>query len=267
LALIKFVWKIQLRGVADKVQYVYRKAKAFAKNSAFVRKHPDFTLPPAELVFEANHNVDWDLYLSLGQDDARRLAQITRELVPPPRASVLEWGCGPARIIRHLASCLPEYSQLKLFGSDNNAKSIAWCRQNIPNAVFVGNNLLPPIELGDGSLDLIYAISIFTHLSESATHAWLDEMNRLLRRDGYFLFTTHGENFRILLTPDQIKEFDSGKLVMRKGDAEGKKLFGSFHPRSWVENALARSGFKCLAFTAASTSGFGQDFWVVQKTR
>jgi len=262
---INLIWRIRLRGVADKLQFVYRKVKITAKNSAFEKNHPDFKLPPADLVFDANHNVDWDVYRSSGRELAERLATIIRGLVPPPKAAILEWGCGPGRILRHLADCLPEYTQLQLFGADYNKQSVDWCSRNISGIAFAENDLLPPIALKDETLDLVYAISVFTHMSETATYKWLDEVSRLLRHDGYFVFTTHGENFLHLLTPDQVQEFVAGNLVVRKGDSEGKKLFSSFHPTRWVESALAQSGFRCLSFPSASTSAFHQDLWIVQK--
>nr|WP_321485654.1 hypothetical protein [uncultured Draconibacterium sp.] len=39
----------------------------------------------------------------------------------------------------------------------------------------------------------IHAISIFMHLSETMHYAWINELYRILKKDGILIFTTHGE--------------------------------------------------------------------------
>jgi hypothetical protein len=88
-------------------------------------------------------------------------------------------------------------------------------------------------------------------------------MHRLLIDGGYFIFSTQGDGATSRLNPSQIEAFGNGKLVIRDGDNEGKKLFGTFHPKIWVESAVARTGFRVVKF---DPSGWGyQDLWVAQK--
>ena len=54
------------------------------------------------------------------------------------KASILDWGCGPGRIVRHLPSIV---SKAKIFGSDYNEESINWCRENIEDVGFEVNGL------------------------------------------------------------------------------------------------------------------------------
>lgn len=265
--LIQIVWKLKLRRLADKMQYLYKEHKASVRNSVFIGSHPDVKLPPPELIFDANHNVDWEVYFSSGQRQATQLADTILKCVAPSPGqvvNVLEWGCGPGRIIRHLPHCFAEYPNICLYGSDCNKDSIRWCSKNVDGVTFVENELHPPIQLTSTSFDFIYAISIFTHLSETAIHQWFREIRRLLKPSGYFLFTTQGESFLPLLTPGQISDFNAGKLVARTADAEGKKLYGTFHPNTWIESALFQHGFKFLRFEPAHSSGFGQELWLVQ---
>lgn len=266
LLIVKSIWFLGLRGAADKIQFIVNRLRSASSNYFFRRNHPDFPTPPHELIFDANHNVTWQKYYQSGLTDAHIISGKIRANIKSPAASVLEWGCGPGRIIRHLPSCLRSYSTVTITGSDNNVRSIAWCRTNIPDISFVENSLEPPIALPENSFDFIYSISVFTHLSEASILAWMKEIHRLLRTGGYFLFTTHGENFLRLLTRDQVETFHAGKLVTRAGDDEGKKLFGTFHPKAWIEAALAGTCFSVLSFEDGVASGFGQDLWVAQKT-
>ena len=50
----------------------------------------------------------------------------------------------------------------------------------------------PPLESADETFDLVYALSVFTHMNESAQHAWLAELQRVTRRGAVLLLSTHG---------------------------------------------------------------------------
>ncbi len=53
------------------------------------------------------------------------------------------------------------------------------------------NEEAPPLPLDGDSFDLIWAISVFTHLSDQWA-AWLLELHRILREDGVLFATIHG---------------------------------------------------------------------------
>ena len=49
----------------------------------------------------------------------------------------------------------------------------------------------PPLGLEHGSFDLIYAISVFTHLTDNSV-PWLLELRRMLKPDGLLIATFMG---------------------------------------------------------------------------
>ena len=57
------------------------------------------------------------------------------------------------------------------------------------------NDPLPPIVGLDTDFDLIYAFSVFSHLSEQHLRAWLTYLMDCLRPGGYLVFTTRGIQF------------------------------------------------------------------------
>jgi hypothetical protein len=57
--------------------------------------------------------------------------------------TILAWGCGPGRIIRHMPDLFDESGQCH--GTDYNFRSIAWCRENLPGIQFAINDLKPPL--------------------------------------------------------------------------------------------------------------------------
>ncbi len=108
---------------------------------------------------------------------------------------VLDFGCGAGRTLRHF---LDEAQVGEFHGCDIDEPSIAWLEDNFspPLNVFV-NSEKPPLELAGESFDIVWAISVFTHISDYWS-AWLVELHRLLRNDGLLIAT--------ILGPDRSRE-------------------------------------------------------------
>jgi len=104
-------------------------------------------------------------------------------------AHVLDWGVGCGRVARHFPH---EHAAVALTGCDIDADNAAWCAQNL-RGTFVASRLAPPLPFDDGAFDLVYGISVFTHLREPMQLRWLGELARVTRRGAWLLMTTHGE--------------------------------------------------------------------------
>lgn len=102
---------------------------------------------------------------------------------------VLDFGCSSGRVLSVLAAAFP---QLQLLGCDPNAGAIAWAAEHLPSAELFVSPQHPPLDLAEGSLDLVYAISIWSHFAPDLGRDWFAEMHRLLRPNGLLLCTTHG---------------------------------------------------------------------------
>jgi len=53
----------------------------------------------------------------------------------------------------------------------------------------------PAVIIPDASFDVITAYSVFSHLAESASLAWIEEFSRLLRPNGFIVVTTQLKDF------------------------------------------------------------------------
>jgi SAM-dependent methyltransferase len=104
-------------------------------------------------------------------------------------ASALDFGCSSGRVLRVLRAAFPETAW---HGCDPNAAAVTWASQNLPDIEFFVNDDAPPLPLADGSLDLAYAISIWSHFAPELGLLWFEEMHRLLRPGGQLVMTTHG---------------------------------------------------------------------------
>ena len=109
-----------------------------------------------------------------------------------PENRVLDFGCGWGRVIRFF---LREVAPDNLIGLDTYEPALAACRKTNRWSNFLQCEVLPPTELKSASFDLIYAFSVFSHLSEEAHWRWLEEFKRILRPTGVLVLTTFQRDF------------------------------------------------------------------------
>jgi SAM-dependent methyltransferase len=103
--------------------------------------------------------------------------------------SALDFGCSSGRVVRVLAAAYPHVDWR---GCDPNERAILWAAENLPGIEFFVSGDLPPLPLPDASLDMAYAISIWSHFEPSLGLHWFEEMRRILRPGGHLVITTHG---------------------------------------------------------------------------
>ena len=103
--------------------------------------------------------------------------------------AILDWGCGCARVARFVT----EFAPRKLVGIDIDPDNIQWCKENITLARFDCIDLDPPTPFADENFDLVYGISVFTHLSAADQDRWLAELQRITKPGGTVLMSVQGE--------------------------------------------------------------------------
>lgn len=148
-------------------------------------------LPDEERRFRVIGNRDLTGFLNTGATDFHRLSEVTRKISGKPLwafDNVLDWGVGCGRLARHF----PASRAKALSGCDIDHDNVEWCRANLPGC-FVHSSLAPPLPFADGTFDLIYGVSVFTHLKEALQDKWLAELQRVTRPGGLVLTTVHGE--------------------------------------------------------------------------
>jgi SAM-dependent methyltransferase len=103
--------------------------------------------------------------------------------------AALDFGCSSGRVLKPLAAAFPWVTWR---GCDPNAAAVAWAAEHLPGIEFFRSGNAPPLSLPDESLDLAYAISIWSHFEPGRGLEWFEEMRRVLRPGGYLVTTTHG---------------------------------------------------------------------------
>jgi ubiquinone/menaquinone biosynthesis C-methylase UbiE len=252
--------KMRLLQLADTFWFVRMYLESSARNRSFGKEHPDVPVPPLFMLYDIQGSCDVGGYYQSGKEHAAEIGRLISENSPGRELKILEWGCGPARVLRHLRSS--DGSHWELYGSDYNPDIVDWCRQHFQDIRFMHNGLQPPVQMESGSVDVLYCISVFTHLSEENHHHWLAEIRRLLKPGGLFIGTFHGAAFRNQLTPEEQRSFDAGELVIRDKIEEGKKNFSAYHNDSVVLRLLG--DFDC-AKKQEMGDCFRQSVWTARK--
>lgn len=263
--LIRQVRNLGLLGLADEVKLGIARLLTRRRNNRFRRSHPDFAVPPADLAFDAYNSIDWQLYRDGGQRHAALFADLIAQHCTAPKLRVLEWGCGPGRLIRHMAELLGARAG-SVTGTDYNPRTIAWCQANLRGITFAENALMPPLPFADASFDAVYCFSVFTHLSEPVQLAWAAELRRVLAPGGLLVCTTHGDRYRYLLTDAaEQHRYAAGQVVEQAKYREGRKWFFAMHPPAYVRQTLLADFAAVAPVQPPADAGILQDIWIARK--
>jgi SAM-dependent methyltransferase len=176
---------------------------------------------------------------------------------------VLDFGVGWGRILRFFAHDVDDGG---LFGFDVYPEVVAIAQScNVPGNLRVIDPFPPIATIPPGSLDVVYAFSVFSHLNLSIAGDWMAEFARLLKPDGVVVVTTRARSFIELCaqlreragnahesaiarafaaTSAVLAEYDGGTAVHEPMEG-GQPLPSSFYgetaiPRAYVEREWAR---------------------------
>ncbi|MCP4165058.1 MAG: class I SAM-dependent methyltransferase [Chloroflexi bacterium] len=150
-----------------------------------------FPVPPVDLRTRVGSS-SIESYLTQGQrhvyDLQHALGVIGQEFAS--FQAILEFGCGSGRQTRWLPQLTR--NRAAIYGTDLDVPSVAWLQTTFPFGNFSVNGPQPPLPYLDERFDLILAVSVFTHLTETGQLSWLSELRRVTRPGGVLLLTTHG---------------------------------------------------------------------------
>ncbi len=166
---------------------------------------------------------------------------------------VLDFGCGAGRTLRHFAS---EAAHGEFWGCDIDEPSVAWLKENLtPPFHIFSNGPEPPLDQPRSSFDLVWGISVFTHLTDSWSR-WLAELHRILRPEGLLYLTFMGRGMYELIAGEQLSESQVGMNITKCG--QSWDLWGPMvlHSPWWIEEHWGRA-FEILSLVpdGFATSG------------
>jgi SAM-dependent methyltransferase len=192
----------------------------------------DHSMPPPALRAAVGIDSSRSHYMRIG----RRVADDILA-VAPARGRWLDFGCGSGRVARHIGSV----DAIELTGVDVDSRAVAWCTRHL-RGHFQIIAPEPPLPFADRSFDVIYAISVFTHLDETAQLRWLGELRRILREGGMLVASTHSPELtynRPDLTHAHHVALTYGGFTFIRGDGAFNED-SAFHHPAYIEQVWSR---------------------------
>jgi SAM-dependent methyltransferase len=145
--------------------------------------------PKWEDMLTVGGETNLELFLTIGQDTFNWIKPYLNLI--DHNSNVLDFGVGCGRTIRHFFRYSKNYN---LYGCDVDRKAIQWLQKNVSFVDSAVSDPKPPLPYDSRTFDLIYAISVFSHLNEIYFKDWLSEVARCLKPGGILIFTYHGNN-------------------------------------------------------------------------
>ena len=247
----------------DRLHFLAERIRHARRNRAFLKTTNGFPLPPDEYLHET-YRLSYRDYALDGAITARELVDRIRPWLQTDDADLLEWGCGVARITRHLTQ-LPGISRVT--GADIHPGMIEWNTRHIKDVTFVRIPHEPPTPLPSEGYHAVIGVSVLTHIPAEKQQAWLMEIFRLLKPGGVFLFTTHGTAFRRLISSTEQKRLLSEGCITHAYPKAGHRMMTTLHDASWLKGWLSEYvEIAChIEGDTDLTAAGGQDLWIVRK--
>ncbi len=246
---------------ADRIRFRFNSFSHRRSNRQFRKENPGVALPPPFILYESFGKLDYPAYYYGGKESAKYIVSLLGKHVSLTNARICEWGCGPARLLRHFPSLLSELHP-SLYGADYNRQTIAWCQRYIRGIDFRSNRLMPPTDYPDAFFDAVYCISVFTHLSAEAQDAWLQECLRIIKPGGVFLLSVHGDACSGNLSEQEKREYAGSGRVIRGEVTEGQRTYTSYNSPTFMRDVFLK-GLDVAEYIPGDNHA--QDIWIIKK--
>jgi SAM-dependent methyltransferase len=185
----------------------------------------------------------------------------------------LDFGCGYGRVVRFLVQRVPRE---RISVCDVVMEGVDFCASEFGVRPIHAPTDLRTLELG--SFDLIYAISVITHLNERNSIALLRLLGDSLTEGGIAMFTTHGryslENPALYGAEYEERRAEIADAVERRGTAflpypflSGNDYGMAWHSREFIERTmeeLHERRMRLLVFTERGLDDH-QDIFAFQR--
>ena len=222
-------------------------------------------LPPGKYRMGGKHFKNDDAFIRTAVRDVKRLerlAGLTAE------SRLLDWGCGAGRLAVGVREHFSNRRIADYHGVDVQPDLISWARENLTapgfrfTCVDVANERYNPAGLPDRTLaadpesvDVFYAYSVFSHMNDDDTAAYLHLIAEALSPGGKAFVTCFVEEG----VPDWEENPEGYGPLEWKG-----RLHCTRFARSHLENLVARAGMAVDRFVYGRETD-GQSLYVLRR--
>lgn len=202
--------------------------------------------------------------------------QVIKELLQRSRLdlsgmkSILDFGCGYGRILRYFVK---DSGHARLVGTDIDRELVRWSRTNNKFGEYHLNSAEPPTDFGDGEFSMIFAFSVYSHLSERSHMAWKEEMSRILEKGGILVFTVwahpavtieyHRPHFPDY--PKLVSDYEQGRFCYSNLLYGGSETYAeALVPRAYIQTSWS-DRFELIDFTENHPKSPNQNYMMMRK--
>lgn len=209
-------------------------------------------LPPRALAIRAGVPDPADViasYRAVGRDSRATILGLLGPSWSFAGKRVLDFGCGSGKVMRHF---LAEAAACELWGCDIDARSIDWINAELhPPLSAFANGEAPPLDQPSESFDLIWSVSVFTHLTDRWA-GWLAELHRVLKPGGLAIISFLGGAMYEVWNEEEWVAERIGMAVLNHG--QDWELGGPtvFHSPWWLREHWGRA-FEFVELREGST--------------
>jgi SAM-dependent methyltransferase len=201
-------------------------------------------------------------YLSDGWRTLAELALMLEGLDRPltKQRSVLEFASGFGRFTRHLVNALPG----RVTCSDIQPGSVDFVRDEFGAKGFHSASDVEALQI-PGEYDLVFVLSLFTHLPPQRWEAWLRKLFAAVAPGGALVFSIHNEAYG---REQGVAYGNHGHYFMASSESPslGADNYGTtFTTRAFVDQAIARALPGTRVDYRESAFWVGQDAVIISK--
>ncbi len=176
---------------------------------------------------------------------------------PIEKMEILDFGCGVGRV------AMPFFYKYKRPTAcvDISSRAVEYLQEVLPGANPRRSRGEPPLPyFKDGQFDVIYSISVFTHLNLEKGDAWLKEIHRLLKPGGLALLSTSShvrlEGHKVHAERAPLWQ----DVTVEKFEREGRIFRGEFNP-------MMKGEYGCTIHTPEWVKANWSKLFTVKETR
>lgn len=180
---------------------------------------------------------------------------------------IIDWGCGSGRLTMHIANY---FKNANVVGVDVDPVNIDWCNQNLNSFDALQIPWSTPTSLESKKYDLLFAFSVFSHISRKNIQIWLSEIYRIMKNNSYLIITTlgpistasrkAGESFYKKLEENGYVEW------VNKGQIDDQRPTEDHYLNIAMTYEFAKQQFSVYFDVLGLVKGLGpQDAWILHK--
>jgi SAM-dependent methyltransferase len=161
---------------------------------------------------------------------------------------VLDFGCGVARGLLHFTR---DYPAPTYYACDIDDTSIDFIRRNYPQVQASVTRFSPPLPYEPETFDMIYSVSVFSHLNMEDQIVWLKELARVTRVGGSCFLSTEG----LVSLKYRARELEADEPTLRQRLLQDGYLYREYD--DWRENVRRQNTLRVTSLMVGVERSYG----------